>query len=150
MYRVPPPLFPAEEKPCFILPVTPVYSPFYKTPFSLIQRQHPCYVLLQPSVHFCHHERPLQLLQKASVFLLVFLLKIYVIQEMTRLLFLPVSQNAVHEVLGLLLPLALAGNLLGRKLSLCKCPRRAVSEGGFQCSCPLPCPILWLRGFLCN
>jgi len=49
----------------------------------------------------------------------------------------------VHETLGLLLPVALAGKLLGRKLDLCKAPRAAVPEGGFQCRYPLLCHVLF-------
>lgn len=59
MYRFPPPLFPAKEKPCFIVPVTPARSPCYKTPFSLVQPQQPCFVPLRPSVCFCHPEKSL-------------------------------------------------------------------------------------------
>lgn len=46
-------------------------------------------VLLQPSAPFCHDERSLQLVLKASIFPLMFLVKIHVVQEITCLLFLP-------------------------------------------------------------
>lgn len=46
-------------------------------------------VLLQPSAHFCHDERSLQLVLKANIFPLLFLVKIHIVQEITYLLFLP-------------------------------------------------------------